>query len=128
MPSFSQQQSSAAFDSDVPPEIVSNFYELTLNPVITDLYRGQRPQTPESRVRGTVYHGRHVYSLRRSDLCPSQVKAEPAILREFIHSTLRQSLEGDHRFFDLSDYALSGSIAGDLLYLRDAESVYRQTN
>ena len=102
-----------------------NLYELKIQPALDTLYRGPRFQENEVRALDTINSGRYAYSCLQTAVCTEPTAVSRIILKDMIHKRLASAITGYDRFFDVSPYSLSGTIAGNLLYKEDVFSVAR---
>jgi hypothetical protein len=101
----------------------ANLFELIISPYPDRIYRGLRPEIEELESNDLILAGRLVYSLTPNKFCPATVTSHPSILKNIIRRYVAVAIAECDKFFDVSEFDLSGAVAGNLLHKEDVFSI-----
>lgn len=110
---------------DVAQSAVSNLFELRIEPIPSVLYRGRRDKDSGPFPPTVIASGPNVFSPVPFGPCKERVAAIPAILKDLVRRCLLNAISECNQFFDISSFALSGTVSGELLHKENVCSIAR---
>jgi len=103
----------------------ANLFRLQLTPPPRTLYRGPRHESVGNKSPDQVPFGKYVYMPVKTRSCYESVEAVPDVLKDLLHRHISRAVATSDLFFDVNEYGLFASVAGDLPYKEEVFSIAR---